>query len=239
MSETSAIDLVTPEVEVDEGVAEVSAPAPIPVPEAPEKTVEVKETKPDREVKEVKPVREKTEIKSIESDDVLDTLEPRVEPRDVILKYGDLEITYLQKPLTYFRKMEFFGLLGRTLDSAMSGDDGLTVNEIFGTGATTVTDMANMGLGNLDGFMAAAAKVASYAPDFFKEAYIILLNVPKQERPWAREALESLEDEEGELILETFIDQNWEAIERFFTERVPALVKRVQARRKKDSDEQQ
>jgi hypothetical protein len=125
------------------------------------------------------------------------------------------------------------GLVGRTLDEAMSGEDGLTVNSIFGSDTpTTVGELSATDFGDLDSFLALAAKVANYAPEFLRDCYIIWLDVPKRERPWAREALENLDDDEGINIIEVFIDQNWKAIERFFTERIRDLANRVANQRK-------
>lgn len=165
--------------------------------------------------------------------DVLNVLEPRSEHRPCTLVYGGATTSYTQRPLSYFKKMEFFGLVGSTIDKAMEGDDGLTVNALFGTTPTSVGDLTSADFGDLDSFMALVAKVAHYAPDFLKECYLIWLDVPKKERAWAREALDLIDDDEGQEIIETFVDQNWEAIERFFTERLQALGQRVQARRKK------
>jgi hypothetical protein len=159
--------------------------------------------------------------------DVLNVLEPNVEPREVTLRHAGHERVYVQKPLAYFRKMEFFGLLGKTIDEAMEGDDGLRVNSLFGAVPTSVTEVTD-----LDGFLALVAKIASHAPDFLKEAYLLWLDVPKTERPWARDALDYVTDQEGEDILNTFIDQNWESLESFFGERAQRVLKRIQARRK-------
>lgn len=176
-----------------------------------------------------------TEEIPIESqDDILDVLEPNAEPREVKLTYGGVEKSYLQAPLTYFRKMEFFGLVGRTLDYAMEGEDGLTVNRLFDSNPTSVSDISAADFGDLDSFLSLVSKVAHYAPDFLKDCYVIWLNVPKAERPWAREALEDISDDEGEAIIVTFVDQNWEDIERFFVERLPAIARRVQRLRKKN-----
>jgi hypothetical protein len=160
--------------------------------------------------------------------DILDVLEPNAEPREVKLTHAGHERVYLQKPLAYFRKMEFFGLLGRTIDQAMEGEDGLRVNTLFNAVPTSVSDV-----NDLDGFLSLVAKIAAYAPDFLKEAYLLWLDVPKAERAWARDALDYLTDQDGEDILNTFIDQNWTALESFFGERAARVAKRVQARRKK------
>jgi hypothetical protein len=161
-----------------------------------------------------------------EAENVLEVLESKTEPVDVTLEYNGATATYTQKPLTYFRKMEFFSLVGETLDEAMEGENGLTVNSLLGgdIGATDFSD--------LDSFMALVAKIAHYVPNFLKDAYIVILNIPKAERKWAREALDNLNDEEGLDIAERFVDQNWESINSFFRERLPALIQKVQDKQK-------
>lgn len=170
-----------------------------------------------------------------EKEDVLHAIVPNDEPKEVVLTLDGADRTYVQAPLKYFRKMEFFGLVGRTIDEAMSGEDGLTVNSIFGANTpTSVGELAASDFGDLDSFLALVAKIANYAPDFLKDCYVIWLDVPKRERVWAREALDNLEDEAGLAIIETFIDQNWDSIERFFTERIRSVANRVSNLRKKD-----
>lgn len=173
-------------------------------------------------------VEESLPEEKVEEPDVLEVLEPSAEPREVTLDWAEHKRTYHQKPLAYFRKMEFFSLLGRTIDAAMEGEDGLRVNTLLGSVPTSVSD-----IGDLDSFLNLVAKVASYAPDFLKESYILWLDVPKSERAWARDALDTIDDNEGEAILNTFIDQNWESLESFFGDRANRVAKRIQARRKR------
>lgn len=170
----------------------------------------------------------KTEEPQDETPDVLDILEPKEEPKTWTLEFQGMTQAYIQKPLSYFAKMEFFGLVGRTLDEAMEGEDGLKVNSLLDS------NISSTNFQDIDSFLALAVKIAAYSEDFLKDCYVIWLGVPKVERAWAREALNNLTDEEGEEIIQVFIDQNWNAIERFFTEGVSGLVRRVQARRKKD-----
>lgn len=191
------------------------------------------DTAPEPDIDQVEEVVEDTTDEKVEEEDVLHILEPRSEHRPCVLVYAGASRSYVQKPLTYFRKMEFFGLVGATIDKAMEGDDGLTVNALFGTTPTSVGDLTSADFGDLDSFMALVSKVAHYAPDFLKNCYVIWLDVPKAERAWAAEALDYIDDDEGQEIIETFVDQNWEALERFFTERLPALGRRVQNLRKK------
>jgi hypothetical protein len=215
VSNTSPLELITPEVAPDE-------------PTAPE-TVE-DDLSSDQDPVATEPAAEEKK----DEPDVLEVLEPSVEPVEVTLVHAGHERVYIQGPLSYFRKMEFFGLVGKTIDHAMEGEDGLTVNSLFGSTPTSVGDLSMGDFADLDSFMSLVAKIAAYSEDFLKQCYLVWLNVPKTERSWAREALDSLSDDDGEEIIARFVDQNWEALERFFTERLPRLGKRVAARRKKD-----
>lgn len=165
--------------------------------------------------------------------DIVDILEPKEEHNHVTLTFGGHTTTYIQKPLTFFTRAEFFRVLGENIDKAMAGEDGLTVNALFGAGPTSLSDFSASDFGDLDSFMGLVAKVSAYAEDFLKDCYVVWLGVPRGEREWAKAALDNLGDDEAINIIETFIDQNWLAIERFFTEAVPALAQRVQSRRKK------
>lgn len=207
---TVKVSDITPDIEVnDEELERVHKESDVVVEEAPEV------------------VDEKVE----EKEDILHIIEPKHEPVDVVLSFGGHTRTYTQKPLTYFKKMEFFQLVGRTLDEAMKGDDGLNVNSIFG-GPQSVTDLSTEDFADLDSFLNMVAKIARYAPEFLKECYLVWLGIPKAERVWAREALDEIDEEIGFEIIERFIDQNWEALEGFFSERVPSLLQRVAKHRK-------
>lgn len=234
----SAVDAITPEIVVD---TEQPEPAPDPEkgpvlpdqphPDSPTGPPVPDEPHPDAPPAELEADEDEEKVEEV---DVLHVLEPREEHRPCVLVYSGASRSYIQKPLSYFRKMEFFGVVGSTIDTAMEGDDGLTVNALFGANTpTSVGDLSAADFGDLDSFMALVAKVAHYAPEFLKDCYVVWLDVPKSERAWAREALDYIDDDEGQEIIETFVDQNWEAIERFFNERLPALGQRVQARRKK------
>jgi hypothetical protein len=165
---------------------------------------------------------------------VVHILEPRYEQAEVILRNNGHAQKYVQKPMSYFGKMEFMSLVGRTLDEAMKGEDGLRVNSLFESTPSSVSDLNAGDFEDLDSFLGLVSKVARYAPDFLKDCYLIWLSVPKSQRVWAREALDNLGDDEGVEIIERFIDQNWEALEHFFTVQVSRVMRRVAERRKKD-----
>lgn len=169
--------------------------------------------------------KRKETIKTEDSKDenIVDLLKPKTDPQKVTLKYEDQEAEYIQKPLSYFGKLEFFSTLAEAVDIAMQ--TGLSVNGLVGGG------IGAEDLTSTDSFMLAIAKLMRYAPDVLKDSYCIFLDVPFADRPWAKQAMDNLSDEEGIAIIETFIDQNYEAIENFFRERIAKVVKRVNQNR--------
>lgn len=149
----------------------------------------------------------------------LDILEPRTESRFWIFSEGDINQTYEQKPLSFFGKVEFFSLVGDTVDSLSDDGKPLNVNELFGSTA------------NIDSLVAVISRVASRTPDALQEAYCIFLGVPRNERLWAKDYMErKLTDEEGMEILEVFIDQNAEALKSFFDQKGKSLWEKIQVR---------
>lgn len=165
----------------------------------------------------------------------LDDLRPRFEAREWLFTDGVVERLYVQRPLSYFGKMEFFALLGSALDQAMNSDGGINLNALL-----SQTDLSDM-----DSMMAAVAKVAIYVPDLMQNSYCIWLGVPQGERAWAKQVMAApvtldenneptpssgLSDEEGIEIIEVFLDQNAEALKSFFASSMPTLWKRLRSR---------
>ncbi len=185
-----------------------------------EKEITLKEA--EQEHKEEKLNKEVEEVETL-----VDLVKPKTDPQKVTLWLDDEEKEYTQKPLSYFGKLEFFSTLAEAVDVALQ--TGLSVNSIV--------DIAPSGLGqgdfaDADSFMMGVAKLAKYAPSILKDCYCIWLGVPFDERAWAKDAMENLTDEEGVAIVETFIDQNYEAIESFFRKKLGGLWKKIQEAQK-------
>ena len=87
-----------------------------------------------------------------------------------------------------------------------------------------------------DTFVQALGKLLSHAPKFLTDSYCIWLGVPDYQRDLVSAMLAApvdeggLSDEQGMEIIEVFIDQNYEALDTFFRERIQGLQARVQAR---------
>ena len=174
--------------------------------------------------------------------DVIDTIQPKAEQRVwTIVDSSDPEKPisreYIQKPLSYFGKMEFFGLVGEVIDKAVSGDEGMRISSLFDVPTRGDTFSAS-DFRDADTFVQAVGKLMSYAPDFLQKCYCVWWGVPEFERPWVIEVISrtedqgGLSDDEGVEAMEVFIDQNWEALEAFFRDKMLSLRDRVQTRRK-------
>ena len=158
-------------------------------------------------------------------EDVIDKIQPSKEPKEVELSLdGDSKI-FVQSSLSYFGKIEFFGLLGRSIEEIV--DSGVNINSLFGGDTPSAENIQKVGFNDLEPFVSVIAKLASHAPEFLKESYLIWLAVPPKDRAWARDALDRLSDEKGEEILLTFIDQNLKDIEDFFTTRRGKILKKI------------
>jgi len=180
------------------------------------------------------PKQEKKAEEKVEEEDVLDILVPKAEPKTWVLGQDDYAREYVQKPLSFIAKMQWFSLVGDVLDRALSGPDGMNLGNLFnapGGGSLSPSDFREA-----DTFVQAIGKLLAVAPDFLVNSYCIWLNVPDYERPVVAELMKlppdegGLTDEQGIEIIEVFIDQNYEALDTFFREFLGRLQKRVQQR---------
>src|ERR1700723_4034262 len=97
---------------------------------------------------EFEPVRssaiEEEETTVEQANDLIEDVQPQTEPRvwnfegmfDVEnrgrMDTREFKGEYVQEPLSYMGMLEFTGLLGRTIDAAMSGPNGLTIDGLIG-----------------------------------------------------------------------------------------------------------
>ena len=163
-------------------------------------------------------------------DAVIETLDPKYISREwkVTDHYGGevLERTYVQRPLSFMGKLEFFSLLGRTLQSALQeeGADALAGLVVTAQSATAPSG----GINGMDDAVALMTRLAQYVPEFVLDSCVIALRVPKGEREWVKSVWETdLSDDDGMEMVEIFIEQNAEALRDFFVQRVPKLGQRI------------
>lgn len=171
--------------------------------------------------------------------DALEILEPSAEVklRTFGLKEKDTDFTFEQRPLTFFGKMDFFSVMGRALDMAMSGPDGISISDIMDMPETATE------LREADVFIRGVAKLASYSPEIIGDIFCVALAVPRGQRVFIKGLMElpeeagGVSDEVGMDILETFVDQNWDVLVSFFTERVAQLGKKIQKKMPEKAEE--
>jgi hypothetical protein len=186
-------------------------------------------------------------------DGELEELEDRSMPIERTLwsitpKGERFERVYVQRGLMWFGKLELYGLLGKAAEVVLEGDNPLGIGsmldmvqnprqkifDLMGNlpGADTAPDRVEQNDNDMEieagKILAAFAKVISLAPELVREAYCIVLEVPKTHRNWAIEwAFPNMDDDMGKDILAAFIDQNWGVMEDFFGLELPKIVKRV------------
>jgi len=169
-------------------------------------------------------------------EDSTEVLEPSVAERVQVIGVGDYQFTLVQKPLSFMGKLDFFSVMGRALDRAMSGPDGVSVADLM-----DVPERSDGGYGledirDADTFIRGIAKLLSYAPEIVGDLYCVFLSVPRGQRETIKRIMElpeeegGLNDEDGFAILDTFVDQNWEVLVDFFGQRIQPFAKKVGAK---------
>jgi hypothetical protein len=148
--------------------------------------------------------------------DVLETLEPAAQTYEVIL--GDR--VFEQTPLSFFRKIELFSVLADAIDKALS--EGALVSEFL----EDIPDSSS-NISDSDVFVKAVVKIVKHAPDLLRDITCISLNVKRGEREEVLALLEDIDDEQAMLILNHFVDQNWDAMQDFFSKQMMPLVGKV------------
>ena len=138
---------------------------------------------------------------------------------------------YIQKPLSFFGKIEFFSVLADGIERALS--EGISLGELLDDIPDASTNPSD--LREADVFIKALAKVLKVAPDLLTSIFAISLGVKRNERTQFFSALEDIEDEQAVRILDHFIDQNWDAVMDFFKERVKPLIQNVSEKLQSES----
>lgn len=150
---------------------------------------------------------------------------------------------YVQDKLPWMPRQQFFSLVARTFSQAIkaSGGNVAGMGDIFGDEGGSLMDrgrrLTQRDLTDASQFMTLAFELIGYSADFLIDCYVILLDVPRSERDWARMRFSEpwdpkrekygLKDEQHEEIIQTFIDQNYEEIRRFFVVTLPKMGRRI------------
>jgi hypothetical protein len=150
---------------------------------------------------------------------------------------------YVQQPLGWVARSRFFSVVSAAMSKAIraTGGEVAGMGDIFGEGGGTIRERAakltQRDFRDASQFAAIAMELSAYVPDLLLECYCIWLQVPNGERIWAKLVFEQpwdpannkwgLKDEEHRIVIGTFVDQNYEELRAFFTEDLPAIVRRV------------
>lgn len=163
----------------------------------------------------------------VSTEETLDSLEPVVNEVMIVLKAGEPdELVLVQKPLTFFGKIEFFSVVGKAVQQLLS--DGGSLSEILNMPDYDPTVPLASSASDADVFIKAISKIVEEAPYLLKELYLVVLNVPRGQREYVGLRLEEdLDDKQGVQIIDTFVDQNWEVLTSFFTDEILPLFNKV------------
>lgn len=162
-----------------------------------------------------------------------EVIEPSTPERWQVIGKDDYALKFVQKPLSFFGKLDFFSVLGKALDTAMSGEDGISLAEMFEELPDDPAEMRAQDLKDQATFVRGLAKLVAYAPEMFADVYCVILAVPKGRREMVKQLMSApeseggLSDEDGVGILDTFIDQNWEVLLDFFKGPAKRLAQKI------------
>jgi hypothetical protein len=180
--------------------------------------------------------KEEAERKAAQDD--LELLAPKIKPREWTFGPEAQKRTYVQYELSVTGSAQWFGLVGEVLEDALSGDNALSLNSLLAVPERQAGQFQIQDFRDADMFVHALGMLLTHAPEFLEKSVCIWLNVPDYEWELVA-ALMKLSPAQGgmshdmfEGILETFIDQNYPEIDRFFRVRYPRLRARWQARAK-------
>lgn len=178
-------------------------------------------------------------------EDSTEVLEPSVAERVQKFGQGEYEFTYVQKPLSFMGKLDFFSVMGRALDRAMSGPDGVSIADLLDVPDRNVAGGYSLAdIRDADTFIRGIAKLLSSAPEIVGDLYCVFLGIPRSQRETLKRIMElpetegGLNDEDGFAILETFVDQNWEVLVDFFTQRIQPFAQKVGSKMKPAESQQ-
>lgn len=168
----------------------------------------------------------------------LEVLAPKTGAKKWAIGSETMTREYVQRELSVVGKVQWFSLVGEALDDMLSGDNRLSLNSLLTPPEIKPGQPVMQQFADADTFVHAVGKLLSLSPEFMTKSICIWLNVPDYEWDLVEQLMKmspedgGLSDDDFEEIVAVFLDQNYVAIERFFTERFPRLRNRLQARRK-------
>lgn len=184
----------------------------------------------------------------------LDKLEPMVDVVSYIIgkppEQGGSKnefSVYVQQPLGYIATLRFYGLVGKNVAEAVKAGGVVDLGEAFTNSNGNVQDRAKQiieqSFNDAGSFAALLFQLIAYSPNFILEFYCISLDIPVDERKWAKQVMEQpwrpeenkwgLKREQGQEIIERFVDQNYDEVRDFFGDLFRNVSKRVRKNEKR------
>jgi hypothetical protein len=148
---------------------------------------------------------------------------------------------YYQSQLGLMPMQDFFNQVRQEVQNVVAGDAGFSLGELFTRGG----DMEIPKLGEATGeevnelvqenmvLIQAVLDLIKRIPDFELDVYCLALGVHRNDKDWVKAALAEppyrggLSIDEGVDIMRQFLRDNIVAVQRFFTEDVPAIINDV------------
>jgi hypothetical protein len=158
-----------------------------------------------------------------ETDETLDVLSPSEVYYEI--GEGDDKLVLVQKPLTFFGKIEFFSVVGKAVQKILI--DGGSLSELLETPDFNPDVPLSNSVSDADVFVKAISKIIEAAPELLSDLYLVILAVPRGQRDYYELRLQELTDDQGMQILDTFVDQNWEVMVSFFKEKMLPLYTKI------------
>lgn len=162
-----------------------------------------------------------------------DVIEPKVADNPVVIGLNETRMVFIQRPLSFFAKMELFSVLAATVDNLMKGEDGISLDQLLEIPDRTEGEVTLQDIADAEYFLQAIFKIVAEAPEVLEDVYCIALGVPRGRRDIVKRLMTlpveegGLNDEDGTRIFETFIDQNAEALVSFFVDHAVPAIKRA------------
>lgn len=168
-------------------------------------------------------------------------------PKDLGGEEDEYEI-YIQRPLSHVQRSKFIGLVMRTIARAIKEGGGveLPFGDALDPEAGSLQQRARMvmqqDITDVTSFVTVMFTLASYAEDFITDCYIIILQIPQEDRRWFRKVIDQRWDPKNEEwgitekntvnLLSRFFDQNYEEMRDFFVDGLGAMFRKMAAKEK-------
>lgn len=157
---------------------------------------------------------------------------------------------YFQRPLGYVAKFRFFGKLSAMIEESLESTGDSLDSILEEAGVLRGRKLSAADFRDAASIMPVVLRMVTKFPDYLLELNCILLDVPKGQRPWAMRNMErpyrpesdqwGLSDDDGIGIIETCVEQNWDALVDFFgPKNLGRIVTRVRAKLPEPKDEGQ